>query len=76
MLRLSPRYLPPVGSPSILLDISDLSVLAVSLLRRFPLLKVRSQRSSRAVSTGPLVLVVIYRRLGVFLRLRVAKVDS
>ena len=76
MLRLFPRYLPPVGSPSILLDISDLFILAIFLPRKFPLLKVRSQRSFRAVSTDPLVLVVIYRRLGVFSRLRVAKVDS
>ena len=76
MLRLFPRCLLPVGSPSILQDISNLSVLVVFLLRRFPLPKVRSQRSSRAVSTGPLVLVVIYRRLSILLRLRVAKVDS
>ena len=76
MLRLFPRCLLPVGSPSILQDISDLFVLAVFLLRRSPPPKVRSQRSSKAVSTGPLVLVVIYRRLDILLRLKVAKVDS
>ena len=42
MLRLFSRCLLPVGSPSILQDISNLFILVVFLLRRSPLPKVRS----------------------------------